>query len=159
MAEQDSWRGKLGRMSQEEIRSFLAGACLMRLACLKNDGRPYIVPMWYEWDGESFWVIPRKKSSWAQYLATNKYCCGVIDEDVPPLRKVQVEGEAYLIEEPNVGGKWVAIAERMSVRYLGEHGPDYLQPTMVEPRWLFRIQPEKITTWQGAGWAKRYHVA
>ena len=36
------------------------------------------------------------KTSRAQYLAKNKYCCAVIDEDVPPLRKVLVEGEAYL---------------------------------------------------------------
>jgi hypothetical protein len=159
MPESDPWRGKVGRMSSEEIDAFLAGPRLMRIACLKDDGKPYVVPIWYEWDGKGFWVIPRKKSFWAQYLVGKKYCAATIDEDQPPLRKVLIEGEAQLIEEPNVGGQWVPIAQRMSVRYLGEHGPDYLQPTLVDPRWLFRIHPNQITTWQGVAWAKRYQQA
>lgn len=156
MAESESWRGKVGRMSQEEVDVFLAGSPLMRLACLKEDGKPYIVPVWFEWDGKDFWVIPRKKSIWAQYLKNQKFCAATIDEQQIPLRKVLVEGEAEVVEEPNIGGKWVPIATRMSVRYLGEHGPDYLEPTMTDPRWLFRIRPSKLTTWQGVAWAKRY---
>lgn len=156
MPESESWRGKVGRMTQEEVDAFLAGSRLMRIACLKEDGRPYVVPIWYEWDGKGFWVIPRKKSFWAQCLLKQKYCAATIDEEQPPLRKILVEGEAELIEEPNVGGKWVPIAERMSIRYLGEHGPEYLQPTLEDPRWLFRIHPSKMTTWQGVAWAKKY---
>ena len=38
-------------------------------------------------------------------------------------RKVMVKGEAQLIEEPNIGGKWVEIANEMSYRYLGPNGP------------------------------------
>ena len=71
-------------------------------------------------------------------------------------RKVMVKGEADLIEEPNVGGKWVEIARQMSYRYLGEHGPDYLVPTLNEPRWLFFVRPLETKTWQGVDWAKRY---
>lgn len=156
MAQQESWRGKVGVMTPEERDEFLAAGRLMRLACIKPDGRPYVVPMWYEWDGEGFWVIPRAKSAWAEYLKENKYCAATIDEETSPYRKVIVEGVAELVEEPNVGGKWVPIAERMSYRYLGENGPKYLQPTMDRARWLFRIKPEKITTWQGVAWHKRY---
>lgn len=156
MADPESWRGQLGKLDEEAIKEFLAPGRIMRLACLKDDGRPYIVPIWYEWDGEYFWVIPRAKSAWALYLKNNKYCAATIDEDQSPLRKVIVEGEAELIEEPNINGQWVPIATRMSYRYLGENGPKYLEPTLDKPRWLFRIKPEKITTWQGVGWAKRY---
>jgi hypothetical protein len=44
----------------------------------------------------------------------------------------------------------------MSRRYLGEHGPEYLEPTMNQPRWLFRIEPRRMATWQGVGWHPRY---
>jgi hypothetical protein len=67
-----------------------------------------------------------------------------------------VKGKAEIVEEANVGGKWVEIATRMSVRYLGVNGPDYLAPTLPEPRWLIFVHPEKMITWQGVDWAKRY---
>ena len=65
-------------------------------------------------------------------------------------------GEATIVEEPNVGGKWVEIARSMSRRYLGPHGPDYIEPTMQEPRWLIFVKAVETTTWQGVDWAKRY---
>jgi len=46
----------------------------------------------------------------------------------------------------------------MSLRYLGENGPTYLIPTLNQPRWLFRIDPAKMQTWQGVGWARRFWV-
>ena len=67
-----------------------------------------------------------------------------------------LQGTAELLERPNVGGKWVEMANEMSYRYLGEHGPDYLVPTLNEPRWLFFVRPRKITTWQGVDWAQKY---
>ena len=53
---------------------------------------------------------------------------------------------------------WVAIGEKMAVRYLGPDGPTYLEPTLNQPRWLFRLHPEKLRSWQGVGWAKNYWI-
>jgi hypothetical protein len=50
----------------------------------------------------------------------------------------------------------VDIAREMSYRYLGENGPDYLVPTLNEPRWLIFVKPLNVTTWQGVDWASRY---
>ena len=47
----------------------------------------------------------------------------------------------------------------MSLRYLGENGPKYLEPTLVEPRWLIFLQPDSQMTWQGVDWADRYKHA
>jgi hypothetical protein len=49
----------------------------------------------------------------------------------------------------------VEIARRMSVRYLGEHGPHYPEPTLTEA-WLLFVRPLKMTTWHGVDWADRY---
>jgi hypothetical protein len=67
-----------------------------------------------------------------------------------------VKCEATVLEEANLGGRWVEIARGMSVRYLGEHGPDYLDPTLTEPRWLLFVHPLKMTTWHSVDWAERY---
>jgi PPOX class probable F420-dependent enzyme len=157
-AKDQSWRGKIGGMDPEEVTKFLSGKILARLATIDETGYPYIVPIWFEWnpDDGTFWIIARKKSKWAYLIRDNPKVAMSIDEDESPLRKVTVQGDAELVEEPNVGGQWVQIAERMSLRYLGEHGPDYLVPTLDKPRWLFRIRPTNFLTWQGVDWHDRY---
>jgi nitroimidazol reductase NimA-like FMN-containing flavoprotein (pyridoxamine 5'-phosphate oxidase superfamily) len=151
----ESWRGKVGRLGTQEVAAFLAEPVIARLACLDGEGWPYVVPCWQEWDGEAFWVIPRERSAWARYLAAEPRCALTVDEDGAQ-RKVVAQCRAHLVEEPNVGGAWVAIAERMSLRYLGENGPRYLEPTLDKPRWLFRLEPVRVQTWQGQDWAERY---
>jgi hypothetical protein len=80
-------------------------------------------------------------------------------EDPKTLEKLHAsEGRAELVEEPNIGGRWVEIATRMSYRYLGENGPKYLEPTLQQPRWLFKITPLETRSWQGVGWAPHYWV-
>lgn len=152
---EESWRGRVGRLDEAEISAFLAEPQIVRLACLDNEGWPYVVPCWQEWDGSSFWVVPREKSAWARYLANDSRCAITVDEAAGQ-RKVAAQCTAYMVEEPNVGGIWVPIAERMSTRYLGENGLKYLEPTLDQPRWLFRLDPVNLQTWQGVEWAARY---
>jgi len=155
----ETWRGKVGKMDEAEMASFLAGGLVARLACLDDEGWPYVVPTWYQHADGGFWIIPRRRSAWAAYLERDGRVSLAIDEPGAPYRKVLVKGVAELVERPNVGGRWVAIANEMSYRYLGEHGPDYLVPTLNEPRWLFFVRPVKVTTWQGVDWAKKYKTA
>jgi hypothetical protein len=157
MAEGQSgaWRGKVGRMSDEEIADFLATDVICRMACLDAEGWPYVVPTWFQFKDGGFYIIPRARSAWAGYLKADPRVSLVMDESGSQ-RKVLVKGEAELLEEPNVGGRWVEIANEMSLRYLGPNGPKYLVPTLGEPRWLFFVRPLTITTWQGVDWASRY---
>ena len=153
----ETWRGKVRGMTAEEVDEFLALGINMYLACLMPDGSPYVTVCWHEWQDGYFWVIPRERSRWAEYLA-NDPRVSVVVEQSNTLAKVRCRGHAELVERPNIGGQWVPIATRMSYRYLGENGPKYLEPTLRQPRWLFRIEPEAFETWQGVGWARRYWV-
>jgi Pyridoxamine 5'-phosphate oxidase len=153
-----TWRGKVRGMTEDEMERFLTGGINMVLACLKPDGAPYLTICWHEWKDGYFWVIPRQRSQWAEYLKNDPRVSCVV-EDAKTMEKVLVaDGRAELVEEPNVGGRWVEIATRMTYRYLGENGPTYLEPTLRQPRWLFRIRPAKIRTWNGVGWAPHYWV-
>ena len=80
-ASSESWRGKVGQLDREELDTFLGEGRIARLACLDDGGWPYVVPCWQEWDGEGFWVIPRKKSAWAGYLRQEPRCAITVDED------------------------------------------------------------------------------
>ena len=57
-----------------------------------------------------------------------------------------------------MGGEWVGVAEQMATRYLGPNGPDYIVPTLHQPRWLIKVVPDTVKTWEGVGWSKKYWV-
>jgi len=146
-------------MSEEETSRFLSGKPFCRLGCLDEAGWPYVVPCWFEYSDGGFYIIPRAKSAWARHIQRNPRVALCIDDETIYNQRVLVKGEATVLEEPNLGGRWVEIARRMSLRYLGELGPKYLEPTLVEPRWLLFVRPLKMTTWQGVDWAQRYKHA
>jgi hypothetical protein len=154
-------------MDKERTDLYLSGDALVRVAVLDDDGRPYVVPLWYSWDGEAFWFVIRERAAVGRYMRDNVEVGLSIDEgsvDDPDrgrhfqMPKVFAQGKAEVIEEPNVGGKWVQIAEEMAVRYLGPNGPSYIVPTLQQPRWLIKMVPDNMKTWEGTGWARKYWV-
>ncbi len=146
-------------MDEAETAEFLSGNPFCRIGCIDEDGWPYVVPCWFEYSDGGFYIVPRERSVWARNIQRNPKVFLCIDDSTVHNKRVLVKGEAAVLEEPNVGGRWVEVARRMSLRYLGEHGPDYLEPTMVEPRWLLFVRPIKMMTWQGVDWPQRYKHA
>ena len=127
---------KPGPMSQAEMESFLAGGEICRVSCLDDDGWPYAAPVWHEYSDGGFYLVGREESQWAIYMSRNPSTFLCIDTVATPQKVL-------------VGGKWVEIARRMSVRYLGVDGPKYLEPSLGDPRWLIFIRPRSIKTWRG----------
>jgi hypothetical protein len=155
-----------GGLSPEELDAFLRGPksdWLVRLSCLDESGWPFVTPMWFDWDGTSFYVVGRKKSGWVQYLKNDPRCAICIDEPAMPpeggLRKVLARCTAEILEGPVVaeGSQWLPVANRMAMRYVGPEGVEGLKASYGWPRYLVKLTPvDKLTTWQGVDWAKRY---
>lgn len=164
----EEYRGAMGGLADEEVDAFLQSDALARVACVKPDGAPYVVPIWYQWDGESLWFVGRERSAWCTYMQHDPRVAVVIDKEhgrpdassgeIAQIPKVMASGRIEVVETPNVGGRWVEIAAKMAQRYLGENGPSYLQSTLQQPRWLIKLTPDEMKTWKGVGWAKRYWV-
>jgi hypothetical protein len=142
------------RLTDAELTDFLSGPVICRLACLDEDGWPYAVPVWMHYADGGFYIVPRERSAWAGYLARDGRVALCLDER-DDHRRVLVKGVATLLETPNVGGRWVPILREMAERYWGARGLEYHAKTRDEPRWLFFIAPQKITSWYGT-WAARY---
>lgn len=87
----ESWRGKVGKMSEAEIAAFLAEGVLCRLGCLDLGGWPYVVPVWFQHADGGFYIIPRERSAWASYLQRDGRVFLTIDEPGSQ-RKVMVKG-------------------------------------------------------------------
>ena len=101
-------------------------------------------------------LFPARRSAWARYIQRDGRVFLCIDDTTIYNHRVLVKGEATVLEEPNLGGQWVEIARRMSVRYLGEHGPQYLSPHSPNRDGYCLSARVKMTTWQGVDWAERY---
>lgn len=149
-------------MNKKQIDEFLQGPHLARVATVKPDGKPYVVPVWYEWDGECLFVVGRERSEWVEHIRNNPAVAVVIDEPNIPMRKVIIEGIAEI-----VGKDWVEIGRKMAKRYLGpDIGPKYLESSLDQPRWLIKIVPNNVKTWyvprEFAGgkeaWHHKYYV-
>lgn len=155
-----SWMGKNATLTREEMDAFLQKPVVARLATVKSDGAPYVAPVWHSWDGEALWIVPREKSVYVTHLRREPRVCVSIALETAPYTRVTIQGAAEIVEGPVDGqggsAQWVSVARGMARRYLGEHGPDYLEPTLDRPRYLVKITPRKITTWEGVEWHEKY---
>ena len=48
-----------GRLSEAELDEFLGQPLLLKLACMRPDGWPYVVPLWFAWRDRRLYVIGR----------------------------------------------------------------------------------------------------
>ncbi|MFP4344210.1 MAG: pyridoxamine 5'-phosphate oxidase family protein [Anaerolineales bacterium] len=121
-------------MEREELQRFLDGPWAARLACVRPDGSPHVVPVWYAWQEGTLFVAAWPGSQWAEYVRRNPDVALTIDEPWPPMRRVLVRGRAHPAQPDE------AFYERLSARYLGAparlagQGPGGWQIFEIKPR-------------------------
>lgn len=151
------WMGKMRGLYPAELKGFLDGPVVARIATVDSRGDPYVTPVWQEWDGEAMWVIPRAKTIFVKHLQRFPRCAASCAQDSSPYTRVLFRGVAEIVAGPALmHGDWLEMARRMAVRYLGERGPEYLEPSAVRPRYWVKITPEKTISWEGIEWAPKY---
>jgi hypothetical protein len=69
-----------------------------------------------------------------------------------PYKRVLVLGKAEFVDED-----WVERGRRMVLRYLGGGGLDYFEATRNLPRVTIRVNPVKVTSWNGGGVDRTFH--
>ena len=52
-------------------REFLAEPVVARIGTIDENGLPYVTPVWQEWDGSAFWIVPRERSAWVAHIKKN----------------------------------------------------------------------------------------
>ena len=66
------------RLTNQQLNDFLtSGAHLMKLATLTSEGYPYVAPIWYDYDGEAFYVAGRRTANWVAHIRDDERvsCC------------------------------------------------------------------------------------
>jgi PPOX class probable F420-dependent enzyme len=137
-----------GTMDQGRLDAFLAEPNLARIATIR-DYRPHVVPMWFDWDGESLWMETGLGFQKHKNLIANPSCAVTVDVTEGGLRfkGAILEGVAELITEPVDFVR--EIATRIYRKYLGDEGIAAPTPReMIDsPHAIIRLRPARIQTW------------
>ena len=132
-------------MNETQITQFLLGPWTARLACIRPDGHPHVIPVWQEWDGEKFSILAWQGSQWADYVRKNSQVSLTIDEPWSPYRRVVMRGSANELRNVNPEMQSVLLT-RLSKRYLGQNTP---QRFINQIETIFTINPETLRGWMG----------
>jgi PPOX class probable F420-dependent enzyme len=159
------------KLTERETIDFMAErGHLARIATVRADGAPSVVPVWFIFENGKVLITPRKHSAFLANLQREPRVAISIDEDAGLYRKVLFEGRAELLYKVGEDRKWDDVYRRIACRYIDEASADYyLTETKDQPRALIGVDraQAKVTSWRMptadepyAGiWAKRYYDA
>ena len=135
-------------MTRSEIDAFLSEALIARLATVRPDGRPHVVPVWFWWDGESLYLETGPDFVKVKNLRHNPACAVTIDMTEGGLRfkAVILEGRAELLTKPQVVRDMV---DCIYTKYLGREGILAPIPTKMREseHVIIRLVPERVLNW------------
>ncbi|MFE6856296.1 PPOX class F420-dependent oxidoreductase, partial [Streptomyces sp. NPDC057674] len=110
------------RMSDAQWRTFVSeGTRTGKLATVRDDGSPHVVPIWFLLDGDEFVFNTGKETVKGRNLARDGRVSLCVDDDTPPFAFVSLSGRAELTEDPAELRRW---AGRIGARYMGEDRAD-----------------------------------
>lgn len=105
-------------MSREEALEFLSeGTRTGKVATVRKDGRPHVVPIWFIVDDDDVVFTTWHRSVKAINLARDSWAALVVDLEEPPYAHVTVEGRVSISEDLDELEQY---ATRIGGRYMGE---------------------------------------
>src|SRR5438270_9937020 len=79
----------------DEQRAFLLhGTRTAKLATVRKDGRPHVVPIWFTLDGETIVFTTVEHAVKAANIRRDARVCLCVDDETPPYAYIMVEGTA-----------------------------------------------------------------
>lgn len=138
-------------LSPDEIERFLQGPWSARLACVRADGTPHVLPLWYEWDGQFVWLAASPGAQWKEVVRESQRVSLTIDEPWPPLRRAFIVGRAERVAQDQAPGGLQGLRRRLAVRYLGRGASQREELCRTEGWDVVRVTPERISGQQGLG--------
>jgi PPOX class probable F420-dependent enzyme len=116
-----------------------------KLATVRADGRPHVVPIWFALDESDGAVVfnTGATSVKGRNLARSGIAALSVDIEVPPFTFLMIEGRAELVDDLNALRTWAA---RIGGRYMGEErGEEYGARNGVPGELLVRLHPDRVT--------------
>jgi PPOX class probable F420-dependent enzyme len=130
-------------MSPDEVKRFLAyGTRTAKLATVRADGRPHVVPVWFVLDGDDIVFTTGTTTVKAAAMRRHPRVALCVDDETPPYAYVTVEGTATVDPDAHDVLTW---ATRIAARYMGaDQAEEYGRRNAVPGEALVRVTPTKI---------------
>lgn len=136
-------------MSDTEAREFLsAGTRTGKLAVVRRDGSPMVVPVWFAMDDDGTLVF----TTWAdsvkgRAMRRDPRVSLCVDREAPPFDYVRVDGTVGISVDPSELRTW---ATRIAARYMGTELADtYGRRNGVPGELLLRLTPTRVVAVSG----------
>jgi PPOX class probable F420-dependent enzyme len=131
-------------MTPAECRAFLLArpARTGKLATVRRDGRPHVVPVWFDLDGDDVVFTTGRDTVKGRTLRRDPRAAMCVDDDRPPFDFVSVEGTVELGDDLEELRHW---ATRIGGRYMGaERAEEFGARNAVPGERLARLRPERV---------------
>jgi len=113
-----------------------------KLATIRPDGRPHVVPIWFERDGETIVFTTGTTTVKATNMRHNSAVCLCVDDETPPFTYVKVDGTVTFSADLDALRHW---AKRIGGRYMGqEQAEAYGARNGVPGELLVRLTPTAL---------------
>jgi PPOX class probable F420-dependent enzyme len=130
-------------MTKEEMQTFLARPLVARLATVRPNRTPQVVPMWFLYEDGVMYMSTRTYAAKVKHLQKNPRVAVVVDEMVAP-RKNKVVTLEGTVETQTTGVK--ELTTKIYHKYVGAEGAatPAAQQSINTPRVILKITPKKI---------------
>jgi PPOX class probable F420-dependent enzyme len=130
-------------MTREEWRAFLQrGTRTGKLATVRTDGWPHVVPVWFVLDGEDIVFTTGARTVKGRALRRDPRACLCVDDENPPYAFVMVEGRATLSYELE---EMLPYATVIGGRYMGaDRAEEFARRNAVPGEMLVRLTPTRV---------------
>ena len=122
-----------------ECRAFLLDTVRTgKLATVRADGRPHVVPIWFDLDTDNtLYFNTWHTSVKAKNIRRDPRICLCVDDECPPFTFAMLEGIAAFVEDHHASVYWAA---RLGGRYMGsDQAEAYGKRNSVEGELLVRV--------------------
>lgn len=135
-------------MTDQQARSFLSeGTRTGKVATVRADGSPHVVPVWFILDGEDVVFATGAGTAKGKALLRDSRAALVVDLEEPPFGFVLVEGAVSITRNLQ---EVLPLAVRIARRYVGDDAAeDVGARNAVEGELLVRLHPAKVTSFAG----------
>jgi PPOX class probable F420-dependent enzyme len=130
-------------MTTDEYRQFLTTpARTAKVATVRADGRPHVVPVWIALDGDTIIFTAGENTAKARHLRRDPHVSLCVDDESPPFAFVAVEGTATLTADDPDLLHWATV---IGGKYIGtDRAEEYGRRNAVPGELLVRVTPTRI---------------
>ncbi|HEY6056550.1 MAG TPA: pyridoxamine 5'-phosphate oxidase family protein [Candidatus Limnocylindrales bacterium] len=133
----------------DALDDFLAEPNLARVATTGVDGDPHVVPAWFWWDGERFWIGAEAPDRKVANVRRTGRAAIEVDGDIRRKRGVLAVGTAQVIDGAEGRREYVRITTEQVRRYQPDRPPHETaerhaakgQPVVIA------VVPERLISW------------